>query len=347
MDESNPNLHNLRTAVSAGRNWYETHGSLSPEYVEGIINPFLKMVVSEIANEIESQHTLDTSGFVVHYTSISALVSMLQAQIDMETRKQTFDNLKNTNEELKELQIGRGGSLRLYDSAHSNDPAEGNYIFQELIRSGKHDWLSQSVATHAYIASFIIPEYDPDKASDNLVFWRTYGREGEGCSLKLKVSTPKLRKVIYGGSELENTKDQLSIVLSILKPLGSIGNEDINQILSQAIFESLGRIAYLYKSQAYRYERECRFVILPDEIDTETDVSFDYRADGNSSGRLRHYCEDETLGIETILSSGSSITIGPCVEYREDLLQTIGTLRRKARLFGPVVKPSEIVYRKS
>ncbi len=346
MDETNVNLRNLRTVVAAGMHSYETHGALTPEYVMGIINPLLEKVVSEIANEIENRHALDTSEFVIHYTSVSALITMLQDQVDQEIRKQTFDNFENTDEKLKELQIGKGGSLRLYDSAHSNDPAEGSYIFQELIQSGKHNWLKQSAVTHAYIASFIIPEYDPDRASDNLVFWRTYGREGEGCSLKLKVSTPKLRKVIYGGNELEDTKDDLNLVLDILKPLGSIGNERIDQLLSEAVLVALGRVPYLYKSQAYQYERECRFVILPDEI-TETDISFDYRTDGNASGRLRHYCEDESLRLGLILSSGSSITIGPCVEYRDDLLQSITILRRKARLFGPVIKPSEIVYRKS
>ena len=44
--------------------------------------------------------------------------------------------------------------------------------------------------------------------SDELVFWRTYGKDGKGCSLTVDVRRQLLRKVLYEpadvGSSLES-----------------------------------------------------------------------------------------------------------------------------------------------
>ena len=345
MNQPNDDLQKLKATVDAATRMDASPDRLS-KYVTDIVNPPLTRILRKVAKQVEPRHAVEAADFIVHYTGISTILSMLQAQIDKNNRDNLFANTEFADEELKKLAIGTGGSLRLYDSAHSNDPAEGRYLMQELARSKDYHWLQPVDLNHAYLVSFIIPDQDADKASDNLVFWRTYGREGEGISLKLKPPITHLRKVVYGGEEFERTIDDLDSVIRIVNPLGSIGNSQINQLLSNEIHQSLEKITHLYKSQAYQYESECRYVVLPSEIE-DTAIKFDYQYEREASGQLRHYYEDESLGIGAILPSRSSITIGPCVDYVEDVRNSIERLVRRAGLLGPEIKPSKIVYRKS
>ena len=337
----------LRTSVAVGLSYFTAGLDASlKRYTTDTIVPTLSLVLQELCNEVEQYHTLtdpapdrtQTPAYIVHYTTVSTVVSMLQAQAIKRKSEETDDreqgNFCNPQE----------ASLRLYDSAHFNDPDDGNYLGRHLSQSAKHDWLTPSTRTHAYIASFMIPDDDPDAASDNLVFWRTYGREGEGCSLKLRTPTAHVSRVLYTSEELERTERAFCPVLDVLKPLVRTNDPWIKQVLREAFWKSLGRIRFLYKSPAYDYERECRLVIPTTEIAAER-ISFDFRSDGGSSGRLRHYCEDEALIVKKILGSGSSITIGPSVADKEDLQQSLEILRTRAGL-GATVRPSGISYRK-
>ena len=80
-----------------------------------IVYPELSDVLKNLLDKIENRHRLEEYEGgkkirVIHYTSISTLVSMLQnASVD-----------------------GRSASLRLYDSAHFNDPDEGKYFYRNL-----------------------------------------------------------------------------------------------------------------------------------------------------------------------------------------------------------------------
>lgn len=188
--------------------------------------------------------------------------------------------------------------------------------------------------------------------SDNLVFWRTYGREGEGCSLKLQIPRDRLRKVLYGDCEVNSTWKDLGPVLDdlypALYPLVNINEqvlkETIQKTLAEATWKSLARLRYLYKSKAYEYEGECRFVIP--ELDVDKDkICFEYQ-EQNNSPRIRHYFEDDALKVENILTTGSLITLGPCVPHPYNMSYYIKSLLTKAELPGPAIKTSEIPYRK-
>ncbi len=158
--------------------------------------------------------------------------------------------------------------------------------------------------SHAYIASFISPLSNNGRdMSDNLVFWRTYGREGEGCSLKLSVPSCRLRKVLYGADAARVTECAILPILAILSPLAGI-DEHTQRILTEAIWEPLERVRYLYKSEAYDYEDEHRFVVHKSDVD-EGDICFDYSGNGDGQMRVRHYCEQEDLNIHKILVSGT------------------------------------------
>ena len=330
-------LESLRSSVEVGLEYLANGLDASfRRYASETIIPTLSGALKELCGKIETFHVLsdpDSGGkqtpeYIIHYTTVATVVSMLH---DEATKKEGG----------KEQQ---GASLRLYDSAHFNDPDDGNYLGRHLSQSGQHEWLLPSTRTHAYIASFMIPDSDPDLASDNLVFWRTYGREGEGCSLKLRTPTNHVRRVLYTSEELQRTEELLRPVLNVLDPLGNTHDAWTKLALREAFWQSLDRIRFLYKSPAYQYERECRFVVSKAEI-SDTQISFDYRYDGGSSGRLRHYCQDSALEVAKILGSGSSITIGPCVADKEDLQQSLEILKERAGL-GATVRPSGILYRR-
>ena len=102
---------------------------------------------------------------VVHYTSAQTAFALLHGALSEEP----------------------GASLRLYDSEHTNDPKEGSYFFQGLSISRRSTTgLAAATPSHAYLTSFLIPRVAED-LSDDLTFWRTYGRDGQGCSLQVWV----------------------------------------------------------------------------------------------------------------------------------------------------------------
>ena len=343
MNNREERMEKLKTRVEEGMRVLKKDEYLGLSYVDEIVIPALKEVLQDLCLEIEERHKLDEpeswqENFVIHYTSIDTLVSMLQ----------------------QEAKNKQNASLRLYDSVHFNDPDEGNYLVHNLLPPNNvrnqnppktYGWSDPTHAAHAYIVSFIIPDSDDkEDASDNLVFWRTYGKEGEGCSLKLHIPRDRLRKVFYGVDEMECTKQILSPVLEALSPLTNISKrlgEDVREKLADIFCESFEGIRYLYKSEAYKYERECRFVMNKSDIIDESKIRFEYKEQDNSPPYLRHYYEDEALDIKKIMISGSSVTLGPCVPYRSDVSNCLEVLRDRAGIeYRLPIKTSKISYRK-
>ena len=322
---------NLANAVKAGLDYCRKESErLVITYVSEAVVPPLKAVLKDVVKEIQENHMFrDNEGnFVIHYTSIAVLLDMIQSY--------------SKDEE--------DSSLRLYDSVHFNDPDEGKYLERNLKK--QFSWLQdQNVLegqrrSHAYIASFIIPDAQRDM-SNNLVFWRTYGHEGEGCSLLLYIPFCRLRKVIYGPDGTEQTGCILRAVLDMLKPLVNIERHqrEIRSRLSAVIWQSLEEVRYLYKSEAYDYEKECRFVIPESDI-CKDKIYFEYQERNNYPGIVRHYCENEIFKINSMLVSGSSITLGPRVSDADNVRYCLEILLKRKKLLVPTIKISEISYRK-
>lgn len=336
MNETLGILAKLQTLIEAGQRRFESDRKLELGYVTGIVLPTLRDALDQLILDIDRSHHVNleadsSSTFMIHYTSVGSLMSLL---------------LNAAN--------GHRSFLRLYDSAHFNDPDEGNYLGRNL--PDGLDWAVGGTQSHAYVASFIDPGHDEERdMTDNLVFWRTYGREGEGCSLKVRVPASNLRRVLYGSGDARTAGSKLLPVLKLLEPLLDISN-DIHRVIIDAIWESLERIQYLYKSGAYSYEAEYRFVLGKLEID-EDRVCIDISDPGESVSRVRHYCEHEDLEIGNIFASGSSVTLGPCVPNSDDLCGVLGILRsriithriecRASSGFYFDIKKSKIPYRKS
>jgi len=344
-------LERLDAHVETGlRYFHDSHKSSLRQHARHEILPQLETILTNLHENLIRNHMFidedeadTTPEFVFHYTSIGTLVSMLQAEARRKSHRAAAIQSDQSKTVTNIVAPGLDASLRLYDSAHFNDPDDGNYLARHLNPSSVRRWLSPSTTTHAYVASFIVPDDpdNPDEASDNLVFWRTYGQEGEGCSLKLRTPKANVWRVLYNRNELVNTVEILTPVLECVAPLFDDDYPWLNDDLARAIWKSLGILQYLYKSRAYRYENECRIVVPASEILSDT-VEYEFDQD---TGHLRHYCVNEALEISKILSSGSSITIGPCVSDKDDLCRSLDRLKIRAGLDGTKIKTSEISYR--
>lgn len=324
MEKSEEALEELKVAINGGRGYLESK-KLALPYVTEVVCPVLRNVLNNLHVYRIDESGIGEDKLVIHYTSIDALVSMLQ------------DASKDSGK----------SSLRLYDSIHMNDPDEGNYFDRNFNPTKKYNWLGKKEVSHAYIASFILPKSEEDM-SNQLLFWRTYGKEGEGCSLSLPVPRSGLQKVRYGIEGIECTVEELGSVLDLLDPLLKI-SRSIQKELAQIVWEALEKIRYLHKNEAYKYERECRFVVAESNISNKNKIYFDDQDRNKDLTHIRHYYEHKDLEIKNLLVTGSSITLGPCVSHPYshpyNMEYYIKTLMRRANLEGPKIKRSKIPYR--
>ena len=146
MNQTEGTMEQLQMFAREGREHLERNMASGLNYVSDMVVPKLQNVLRDRCGKIEERHKLKEpkdrqENFVIHYTSLDTLVSMLQHEAK---------NRQNATGE-------QNASLRLYDSVHFNDPDEGNYFFYNLNLPQKYAWLGKKKESHAYIASFIFP----------------------------------------------------------------------------------------------------------------------------------------------------------------------------------------------
>ena len=301
------------------------------------IKQSLKKCLDELCLSIFNTHKIENNANdaddtrVIHYTSVDSLISMLQ----------------------KPVKDGDASFFRLYDSVHLNDPDEGAFLGRNF--SQKYDWIGKNDSRKkcAYIASFIMEEEEKNEKDmlDNLVFWRTYGREGQGCSLSLNIPYVCLRKVLYGRKDSKKTTRQIESILKNLNPLIKENDPRVSRYiqkeLANTIWTSLEKIRYLYKSEAYDYEKEYRVVCVELDMKKHSKIFFEYKYHSNYSAHMRHYYEHKSLAISNkLINSTNKIMLGPCVPYQENVRRCIETLLKRAKIEGPIVSVSGIPYRR-
>ncbi len=256
---------------------------------------------------------------VVHYTSVSSLFSM-------------FANER----------------MRLYDSDNSNDPGEGKYFDQHSQWLSDYSWLDTATPMPVYIASFVLSDLsEGDRScSDDLVYWRTYGDSGRGCSIEFFSSSRDLQKVLYGQHEVEATAESLREFLSQVDPFVE-PSSPIGARLADLVAEALNSIRHLYKSEDYEYEHECRLVVLKQQQSLANIHIDSDQAHGGFS--VRHYCYDDRLKLRGMLdATGSTITIGPAATSQEALERTMRVALEKLGIYsGASIKFSRISYRRN
>ena len=356
MDDSSTNLELLRSMSETSRDRFDLGlgvSALMGNVYNGLM-PQMKAVIADAFTRIKEPHLVNAGSVeeltVVHYTKVEVVVNML-----------------------RDHALGISSYLRMYDTFHSNDPGEGKYLAHNLDEStnSRLDKLLGKSAPCAYVASFISPrgESQVERVSDNLVFWRTYGYEGAGCSLTVKIPGNALFQVKYGQEEAKTGADQVKNLVAIIEFLKSealksldpvlgisstdpaigIAQNHLRESLESALRGELDCLFYLYKSKGYEYEQEVRAIEVPTfKGGTSDEVRFDF-SNPSDSGEIdaRHYYERDDLHVADLLKTGSVITIGPCVQNRENVAYYLEHLKMKANLLGPQVVQSQVSYRNS
>lgn len=332
----NPSIQELQAIIQDHHNW-----SAIEQRVKGELNSQVNAIVEEL-HQVQANPAEGTTVRVVHYTSLETVVAILNAaaQTDVSDKRPA-------------------GYLRLYGSARSNDPQEGRYLADEC--QELNDFLQSAQAPFAYIASFIMPDEANAiaKTRDNIPFWRAYGNGGQGCSLTLTLPADQLRAVRYGREKARETCQKLKNVIkatdAVITALEDTGNiyavRDMQKWRVKELPRQMQEIQYLYKSNAYSYEKECRIVVLPNEAGAKlSDVKFEHinhSRMGTISARYIELSDLRVCATDGILSSGDVITIGPACMNKESVKRDLEDMLHKAGIQHTTVKLSEVSYRGS
>ena len=277
-----------------------------------------------------SRESFDSRFGMIHYTSVGVLASML------------------TRLEARETPV----SLRAYDAVHFNDPNEGR-LLTGLI-PGEYEWLKTSENTRAFVTSFVISK-DADDCSDNLMFWRHYGREGEGCSLSIPLDNEngeairqELKTVKYGTNPAQDTMRQIVRILEKIKPLVDHKNfrdSGMETRLYDVVSQNFDRLRYLYKHEAYEHENECRLVI--NQQDTDQIVQFEYHEGNTRIPKIKGHLEPAYLNVRKMFISESVITLGPTIPQVNYMAEDLKKYLSRMEIYGVDIKISELSYRKN
>ncbi len=295
----------------------------------------------------------DSNVGLVHYTTWENILNIFkQSESD-----------KNKSSVLRPV-------LRMYNYEQSNDPDEGQIIppeWKEVERNA--GWIKEYLSKDehwkeelkyeggrtiygrgvAYGCSF---SSGPDGVEDNLIYWRLYGNDGEGCSLKISPSyTNKIMyKVRY--RDINNRKkdemDEDKKIAERLQELFTIGKEVVDGIhetnkntvgknISKVLFQIICEYYYLVKHIAYAGEKEYRMVRAMPEVG---EIKYELL-----KNLVKRHVEGPAL--ETLLGSASTITIGPTVPNRHAARAYLESLVRGHNIRYVHVKNSTKSYRQT
>lgn len=292
---------------------------------------------------------------LVHYTTLDALMSMLGAP---GTATTDYPLATRGSSGVGDTRHASMGHLRLYDTFSSNDPNEGAFfvdsaaVHASLRRAYAAVWdlFEHRSAVPAYQTSLTYVRAAAE--ADNLMFWRTYGKEGTGCALVFPMMcfdghTVPLFQVRYGGREVDACLDMLFELLEEYVTI--LGAPDLKKLrkfeeLPSPLVDALSPLVYLYKSCDYKYEQEVRIVVpFPD-------LKNGLYLQGSSVTAIplawRHFAELPSLLASELFVSDSYIFLGPTVETATNVQFVLERLLHAHGLYGPTVKQSTISYRR-
>ena len=177
---------------------------------------------------------------------------------------------------------------------------------------------------------------------DDLTYWRLYGNDGEGCSLKISrlSSTINLYRVRYrkkGGldrsdKEQEEDKevaDRVRPFIDLGKETMKVAPDEVKRKVAAGLHRVIQAYYHLVKHVAYSKENEWRLVIVgprPDQVKFDT----------TREHEVRRYVDGPDFA--ELLSSNSVATVGPTVgnptaarAYLEHLIRKHGIKYVKVR----------------
>ena len=289
----------------------------------------LKGELEIYTKEIHYQN-LDQDNYFAHYTSIETIYSILTND------KQKSFNKSRTNEENNQ------GYMRLYGAFSLNDPDEGRYLENEIAKDPEYIWLKDKRQyTEAFVCSFVSGKED---IGDKLAYWQSYGEDGLGCSIVPSSDSlyqDGLKRVLYGRKNVKAVKEHFKKYFEFAN---TIYEEDKNEKTKKEFVTNFwnvfDKIKFLHKNDAYKDEKECRYVVMPDD---SSEIQFQFK---NENPYLRRYILVPGFRSDEILGSGSKVIIGPRVRNKETLCKYLKKIAEDANLYGPEFTFSEIPYRK-
>ena len=183
---------------------------------------------------------------------------------------------------------------------------------------------------------------------DNLMYWRSYGNNGRGCSLLIAQSAIEIGKVYkiryrprnFGGGyeEDEQVAKRLEELFEVVKDIVDRApkkrQHDIGKIVAEGLYRVIYGYYHLIKDTAYKEEKEWRMIRIRPRSD-------EIWYDPVSENLVRRYVEGPALS--ELLRSASVITVGPALvnpEIARDCLENL----IKSRFRYVTMKCSDINY---
>ena len=245
----------------------------------------------------------------------------------------TWDNVLEMFKE-KDKKKQEAPIIRMYNYEQSNDPEEGQIKLPEwekiekearstwiddILKNGSRRKGDMALELNTYGCSF---SSGSSGVEDDLTYWRLYGNDGRGCSLKISRLSERIYKVRYRDkndfdkrTDLDKKEDKevaerLSDIFDVGKSIVQRAPEDqgkTKEILAEGLLRILYWYYHLIKHIDYEREKEWRMIRVmprPDAI----------RFDTSSGNIIKRYVEGPPLS--QLLSSASAITVGPTVPNR-------------------------------
>ena len=225
------------------------------------------------------------------------------------------------------LAILNTGGFRMYNIETSNDPLEGQVLkIEEFLRkvSRRYSWLPlipDAPGLDAYVLSAIAQSANSSHLTieDDLVWWRLYGHDGRGCSIRFNTEIDRfpMYRVRYAGRSIhsgeppEDTPAARRVEEALAILVRHIGetlheSERLRDHVARVVSDFVVNYAYLVKDRYFRSEHEVRAVsVSPDP----SGVGFEV----NAGAPRRRFVNGPRL--RECLRSGSAITIGPSVRH--------------------------------
>lgn len=279
------------------------------------------------------------SGGLVHYTS--------------------WENMLN----ILDVEKGHDPLFRMYNYEVANDPEEGNIkpprwiqfeqSARDFCREFSDELNSDDIVSSSdnnrrrstYGCSF---SANGKGVEDDLMFWRLYGGDGNGCSLKLGIWPKHTYKVRYmGKGDMGNEMLDESEVSGKLNHLLECMRKAISETpieyrasvcksMKHALDQVLEGYFHLVKSDAYEHEQEWRMIsVNPDEKFVKYSVGGDRI--------VRRYIEGAKM--KNLLITGSQITLGPRVSNIEVARRYVQHEIRRYGMHATMVCVSSKSYR--
>ena len=275
--------------------------------------PEIFHLISEIPNLILYDDPERNKVDLVHYTTWNCTMDMfkkIQNEDLMDGQKQPF--------------------LRMYNYEQSNDPNEG--------RIKPREWEHIEAELRTFVGDLRLDDYwlenfmqglgtfgcsfssGSSGVEDDLTYWRLYGNDGQGCSLKISRQqswhTYKVRyrdKNCDDRNSVEQEEDlevaeRLEQLFEMCKIIVDNAPEKHKHAIGTTVIKGLYRIIYSYyhliKDIAFKGENEWRMIrVMPNRSNIRYDTA--------SGDMIKRYIEGPSFC--ELLSSASVITIGPTV----------------------------------